>query len=507
LNNLKKGDRIMKKRIIAVLLAGLMVLSTGCSANVSVDPETGVVNVDGVPINELIKEADPDTFAGLSGNNAVEEKNAGDQEDAGEQKETDTDETEDNVFKYDGGIKIKYPDEFMNTKGRFTVLSQEFEPGSGVFMTEFGYSGVTQEWYEQTFSNKNASPEDVEKNNNSKAVITYVFAIDENRDLDDLLSYLKGVEGTEDAKTDEITEINKTGECTFFRFSDYDKFNAENLEEGFSEEFDKLYDMFDEVLAGAEFFEPERMFGKILGKKIEFTTTDIDGNEITSEEIFSKNKVTMVNVWATWCVWCIKELPDLNEINERLAEKDCAVVGLLGDGKDEETIAEGKQLLKENGAEYLNILPWEGALTEDLPMEGGWPTSFFVDSEGTIVANPVIGVATKRYEKIIDDILAGDDPVIDAKDQSAVTANNVNQYRIYVSDTEGNLVEGATVQLCDDSTCRIADTDESGLAVFKVDKAEYTVHVLKQPKGYKKNTSEYRLPANYSDLHIILEKE
>ena len=72
---------------------------------------------------------------------------------------------------------------------------------------------------------------------------------------------------------------------------------------------------------------------------------------------------------------------------------------------------------------------------------------------------------------------------------------------------EGNLIEGAMVQLCNDSTCRVEKTDKAGLAVFKVDQTEYTVHLLKQPKGYKKDNAEYKLPAEYSDLHIILEKE
>ena len=57
----------MKKRVFAALLAGLMVFSTGCSMNVDVDPETGVVNVDGVPVNELMKDLDPEALAEMAG--------------------------------------------------------------------------------------------------------------------------------------------------------------------------------------------------------------------------------------------------------------------------------------------------------------------------------------------------------------------------------------------------------------------------------------------------------
>ena len=109
----------------------------------------------------------------------------------------------------------------------------------------------------------------------------------------------------------------------------------------------------------------------------------------------------------------------------------------------------------------------------------------------------------------MDDVLKGREKGSDTEDdeQAQVIKNDVKQYRIYVSDIEGNLIEGAMVQLCDDSTCRVENMDQSGLAVFKVEQNEYTVHLLKQPKGYKKDNQEYKLPDEYSDLHIILEKE
>ena len=62
----------MRKRIIAVVLAGLMVFSTGCSTNVSVDPETGVVALDGVPVNELLEGADLDALGGTDAGETTE---------------------------------------------------------------------------------------------------------------------------------------------------------------------------------------------------------------------------------------------------------------------------------------------------------------------------------------------------------------------------------------------------------------------------------------------------
>ena len=143
------------------------------------------------------------------------------------------------------------------------------------------------------------------------------------------------------------------------------------------------------------------------GRKISFTTSDFEGKKITSEEIFSKHEVTMVNIWATWCYWCIDEMPQLDKLNKSLEKKDCAIVGLLGDVEEPGTLEDAKEILEENGVTYLNILPWDGALEEDFRMGDAWPTSFFVDREGYIVGEPVVGAETDLYEKKIDEILSG----------------------------------------------------------------------------------------------------
>ena len=61
---------------------------------------------------------------------------------------------------------------------------------------------------------------------------------------------------------------------------------------------------------------------------ISFETTDLDGNAVTVEELFSQHKLTMINLWGTYCGPCIGEMPDLEILSQRLAEKDCAIVGL-----------------------------------------------------------------------------------------------------------------------------------------------------------------------------------
>ncbi len=141
------------------------------------------------------------------------------------------------------------------------------------------------------------------------------------------------------------------------------------------------------------------------GGNLNFTTTDIDGNKITGNDLFSKHEITMVNIWATWCGPCVGELSELNELNKRLEKKDCAVVGLVGDGEDEDTVAEAIQILDECGVKYTNILPWDGALDKDFVVDEGWPTTYFVDRDGNLVGEPVVGADINAYEETIDSLL------------------------------------------------------------------------------------------------------
>ena len=152
------------------------------------------------------------------------------------------------------------------------------------------------------------------------------------------------------------------------------------------------------------FFRP----GEVSSVPIEFETTDLDGNPVQSGDLFGKNTLTMVNVWTTWCGPCIRELVSLENLSRRMREKNVAVVGLvmdIRDREDSETILEAQQILRREGAEYINLIPWE-SIDSVLPVYS-FPTSYFVDSAGRIVYEDSAGSQSSyEYEQTIDKILA-----------------------------------------------------------------------------------------------------
>lgn len=151
--------------------------------------------------------------------------------------------------------------------------------------------------------------------------------------------------------------------------------------------------------------------GEQKGVMSQFTTTDLDGNEV-DQSIFADYKLTMINVWGTFCPPCIHEMPDLGEIAEEYADKDVRIVGLVADSLNPDgTISEGqvetaKEIVEKTGANYLHILP-SPELYHVLSAATALPTTFFVDSEGNQVGHAVVSAQSKdKWIETIDSMLA-----------------------------------------------------------------------------------------------------
>ncbi|MBQ9040428.1 MAG: TlpA family protein disulfide reductase [Clostridia bacterium] len=135
-----------------------------------------------------------------------------------------------------------------------------------------------------------------------------------------------------------------------------------------------------------------------------FATTDLDGNIVTSAEIYAGNKITMINFWATWCPPCVGELAELAGVHTQLQEAGCGVVGILMDSYDPGAIETAKALMAQNGTNYPVL-----ALSEDLyPLAqviNLIPTTVFVDSSGTLVGTPIVGALVDQYVPAVKALL------------------------------------------------------------------------------------------------------
>ena len=147
-----------------------------------------------------------------------------------------------------------------------------------------------------------------------------------------------------------------------------------------------------------------------------FEGKDLNGNPVKSDDLFSKNAVTVVNFWFTTCNPCVGELSELDALNKELAKKGGALIGVNTftlDG-DEAAISEAKDVLAKKGVTYQNVYfasdSEAGKFTTNI---FAYPTTYVVDRSGNIVGDPIVGAITEKkqaetLQKLIDQALAAD---------------------------------------------------------------------------------------------------
>ena len=114
----------------------------------------------------------------------------------------------------------------------------------------------------------------------------------------------------------------------------------------------------------------------------DFTVYDIDGNEVHLHDYFGKPIV--LNFWASWCGPCKSEMPDFNEVYQELGEEVQFLMINMTDG-DRETVEIASEFVAGQGYTFpvFYDTDYDAANTYGI---SSIPTSFFIDSEGNLVA-------------------------------------------------------------------------------------------------------------------------
>lgn len=146
----------------------------------------------------------------------------------------------------------------------------------------------------------------------------------------------------------------------------------------------------------------------------QFETVGLDGVTY-NQDYFKENELTLVNVWGTYCGPCIEEMPYLGELSRDYEESGFRIIGLVIDVQgsdysiDESMAKEAISIVQETDATYLHLL-LSANLSKGV-LEGydvtAIPTSFFVDSEGNVVGEPIVGSLSKsEWETVIEEMYA-----------------------------------------------------------------------------------------------------
>lgn len=183
-----------------------------------------------------------------------------------------------------------------------------------------------------------------------------------------------------------------------------------------------LYGALSSLKDGVALSTPQPLDKNFLGYTIppaatvanvgDFKAKTLDGEAIDSSA-FAKKKLTVVNVWATWCSACIKELPALENLSNEFKDSNMQIMSVVADtatkkdGVDKEQLELAKQIQKKSGITFPSIVPDDTLLDGILSNITAFPITYFVDSEGNIVGDPVSGSHSEdEWREIMKERLA-----------------------------------------------------------------------------------------------------
>lgn len=131
----------------------------------------------------------------------------------------------------------------------------------------------------------------------------------------------------------------------------------------------------------------------------DFSLSDLENNQVSLANF--KNKIIVLNFWATWCSPCKKEIPDLVDLHKKYREKGVVVVGIA---LDEEGSTVVKPFIQEYKVNYPILLGNE-QISKDYGGIIGVPTSFILDAKGNVYKKYVGYRPVSEYERDIDALL------------------------------------------------------------------------------------------------------
>lgn len=134
-----------------------------------------------------------------------------------------------------------------------------------------------------------------------------------------------------------------------------------------------------------------QMTSPLVGKPApNFTLTTLSGKKVSLADY--RGKAVQLNFWATWCAPCKIETPWLIELEKQYASQGFEILGVSFDdldkddpkllAKDKAEVAKGVEQLK---ISYPVLLDGD-SIAKAYGDTDVYPTSYFIDKNGTVVA-------------------------------------------------------------------------------------------------------------------------
>lgn len=115
----------------------------------------------------------------------------------------------------------------------------------------------------------------------------------------------------------------------------------------------------------------------------DFTLRDVNSKSYALADLRAKNKVVLVNFWATWCGPCQVEMPHLQAMYAELASKGLAVVGISID--DARSSSMVKPLVSSKKLTYPVLLDTQSSVVALYNPAKTLPYNALIGSDGSLL--------------------------------------------------------------------------------------------------------------------------
>ena len=125
------------------------------------------------------------------------------------------------------------------------------------------------------------------------------------------------------------------------------------------------------------------------GQYADFTLPTLDGKQVKLSDVVAKNKITMVDFWASWCGPCRMEMPHVVQAYSKFRGKGLEIVGVSLDEKKEDW----ENAVKDMGLGWIqasDLKGWECSAARLYQVQG-IPACVLINQKGEIVGRDLRG--------------------------------------------------------------------------------------------------------------------
>jgi cytochrome c-type biogenesis protein len=131
----------------------------------------------------------------------------------------------------------------------------------------------------------------------------------------------------------------------------------------------------------------------------DFTLTGSTGEAISLSDY--RGKIVFLNFWTTWCKYCLEEMPDFQEAYEKYGD-DLQIL-LVNVTTDENIDRQGViDWYEQFDYTMPMVLDEDGDVTSQFTIPG-YPTTYFIDRDGSIIAYYPGLMSTELIDEVIEE--------------------------------------------------------------------------------------------------------